>query len=114
MTIHAPDRSLCQLTGEIADGLSFPAPFNPAPVIAKLTAERDQAIQQRDDARAELDNMVNLTIEVGRLGDYLRHAIADRDDFRERADEWRDRCEAAQCRMDELADELDEARGERR
>jgi hypothetical protein len=108
LPIDAPDRSVCALTGEIADGLSFPALLPNAAEIAKLTAERDEALKQRDDAKAELDNMVDLTIEVGRLGNYLRHAIADRDEYRDRADEWRDKYEGAQCRMDEMAAEIRE------
>jgi hypothetical protein len=72
--------------------------------------ERDAAIRERDDARAERDNMVNLTIEVGRLGTYLQHAIADREDYREQLDEMRDKYQAAQRRLDEMADELAELR----
>lgn len=83
-------RSVCQFTGTIAEA----------------SAAIDALTTQRDDARAELDNMINLTIQVGRLGDYLRHAIADREDYREQADEWRERYHAAQCRMDEMAAEL--------
>lgn len=65
-------------------------------------------IKQRDDARAELDNMVNLTIEVGRLGTYLKHVLADRDDWREMSDDWREKYNAAQYRMDEMVAEIRE------
>lgn len=88
--IDAPDRTVCQHTGEIAT----------------LT-------KQRDDARDELSNMVDLTIQVGKLGDYLKHALADCDDERERADDWAEKYDAAQCRMDEMASEIRELRGEK-
>ena len=88
--IDAPDRTVCQHTGEIAT----------------LT-------KQRDDSRDELSNMVDLTIQVGKLGDYLKHALADRENERERADDWAEKYDAAQCRMDELAEEVRQLRGDK-
>jgi uncharacterized coiled-coil DUF342 family protein len=97
---------------ELAPACSSDAFFAALRTANENLATLDRLTRERDDARAELDNMVNLTIEVGRLGNYLQHAIADRDDFRERADEWRDRHDYAQCRMDEMAAEIAELRGE--
>jgi uncharacterized coiled-coil DUF342 family protein len=104
--IDTPDtRTVCQHTGTVLTGEGLRAANDSlATTVARLT-------QERDDAIAERDNMIDLTIQVGRLGDYLKHAIADRDEYRERADEWRDRFEDAQCRMDEMADEIRELRG---
>jgi hypothetical protein len=89
--IAPPVRIVDQHTGEIADeGLvNFPALVPDA-----LIAERDRLIRERDDASAERDNMVNFGREVGRLSDYLRHMIADRDEFRDMYLEYRDRTKA--------------------
>jgi hypothetical protein len=106
--IAPPVRIVDQHTGEIADeGLvNFPALVPDA-----LIAERDRLIRERDDAIAERDNMVNFGREVGRLSDYLRHMIADRDEFRDMYLEYRDKYEGAQCRMDEMAAEIRELHG---
>jgi hypothetical protein len=107
--IAPPVRIVDQHTGEIADeGLvNFPALVPDA-----LIAERDRLIRERDDAIAERDNMVNFGREVGRLSDYLRHMIADRDEFRDMYLEFRDRYEGAQCRMDEISSECSALRAQ--
>jgi chromosome segregation ATPase len=80
--------------------------------IAEASAAIDRATRERDDARAELDNMVDFGREVGRLSDYLRHMIADRDEFRDMYLEFRDRYEGAQCRMDEISSECSALRAQ--
>jgi hypothetical protein len=93
-------------TGEVAPVPTYMA--SAMVLLEEMKAQRDRAIRERDDAVAERDNMVNLGKEVGRLSDYLQHAIADRDDYRDQVDEWRDKYDGAQCRMDEMAAEAKE------
>jgi uncharacterized coiled-coil DUF342 family protein len=125
MTIHAPDRNVCQYTGELADGLSFPAPFNPAAVVAKLTAERDEARAEAAGVKAELDNVMyqfrNLGENIAGLTGLMNDYHTERDDARESCDIYRDKydaaCEsrdAAYVRVDELSAELDDVKGRRR
>jgi hypothetical protein len=71
-------------------------------LLEHLAGQRDKAVKERDDARTERDNMVDLTGEVGRLGAYLRDVLAERDDAERECGELRDQLEAARCRLDEL------------
>jgi chromosome segregation ATPase len=80
--------------------------------IAEASAAIDALTTQRDDARAERDNMVDTAIELGRVANYLKHTLADLEDMREQRDEWRDRHDEAQCRMDEMAAEIRDLRTE--
>lgn len=81
--------------------------YRPVDALTGTVAER-QAIKERDDARASRDNMVDLTIEVGRLGNYLKHAVADVENLRDMYDEMSEKYQAAQCRLDEMAAEIRE------
>jgi uncharacterized coiled-coil DUF342 family protein len=74
-------------------------------MVARLT-------QQRDDAVDELANMVDLARQVGQLGDFLKHALADRDYHRERGDEYADSVDELRCENDELKAEVAELKRE--
>jgi hypothetical protein len=89
-------------TGALAAPVSMAAAYV---LLEHLAEERDQAVKERDAARAERDNMVNLAREVGRLGGYLEDALAERDDAERECGELRDQLEAARCRIQELEEE---------
>lgn len=117
--IDAPDRSVCALTGEIADGLSFPALVPAAAEVERLTAalhvaklQIAKANSDRDDARAELDNHMGSMKDLGSLVAVLTSQAAmwqvDRDEQRERGDEYADMHKASLATIDELEAEIRE------
>lgn len=92
-------RAVDQHTGDVATPTSLPAAYQ---IIDGLVSERDRALKRAEDARDELDNMVNLTKQVGQLGNYLEHALADRDQAREDRDIVEHKLDAALCEVNEL------------
>lgn len=94
-------------TGEVADGpINFPALMPDAIEIASLRADIATLTEQRDDARAEVDNLTGLLKasgnHVANLSSGVAQYQADRDEQRERADEWQDRYQEAEIRIQEL------------
>jgi septal ring factor EnvC (AmiA/AmiB activator) len=71
-------------------------------ILDHLTKDRDALVEKVQEALTQRDNLVNLTIEVGQLGAYLKDVLAERDDAERECDELRDQLEAARCRLDEL------------
>lgn len=102
-------RSLDQLTGDLADRPSafFAALAEPPPV---SRAEYDAVISDLADARGELDNTMQSVRDLGAMVRDLtsQNAMwhAERDEQRERGDEWRDKAEDYLATIDELQGEL--------
>lgn len=79
-------------------------------IVEAANAERDKAIRQRDDARAELDNMMESNHRLGKAVDLLtgqcRDWYSDRNEAQAEAEEWRERYEIVRARLDEVEAEL--------
>lgn len=113
MTAAAPTfRSVEQRTGEIAEGAP---PLPPtADQMAALRADLAKVTEERDEARAEVDNLTlwlkDSGSQVANLSSGVAMYQAERDDYRERADEYRDMHLEAQTRIQELEAELEQAK----
>lgn len=115
MTAVAPDfRAVEQHTGEIAEGAP---PLPPtADEMNALRADLAKVTEQRDEARAEVDNLTlwlkDSGSHVANLSSGLAMYQAERDDYRERADEYCDMHSEAQTRIQELEAELEQVKRE--
>jgi hypothetical protein len=143
MTNAPITRTVCQLTGHrsydaanpdgpsaffralaaLPDGALPTEPAQPTDVAelvaanAWLRSSLAEITQQRDDARAELDNMMGARKDLGRLVAELTSSEAmwhaDRDEQRERGDEWRDKAEGYLATIDCLEAEIAELKREK-
>jgi phage shock protein A len=71
-------------------------------LLEHLQKDNEALVEKVQEALTQRDNLVDLTIEVGRLGAYLKDVLAERDDAERECGELREQLDSARCRLQEL------------